>query len=254
MINGVLLDLSGVLYQDKEAIAGSTEALQRLRATGLPVLYVTNTTRQPRHQIWQQLQDMRFPVEERDIFTAPMAAYAWLKAHDLHPYLLVHPALKPDFVDLVDTRPNAVLIGDAASDFSYEHLNEAFRILIDGAPLIAMGKNRYFMEQDGLSLDSGTFVSALEYATGVEAVITGKPAAEFYAAAVEAIHCSPEAVVMVGDDVDTDVNGAVQAGLTGILVQTGKYREGDRNRLVTDDIPVVKDFVAAVDWIIVHRN
>ena len=250
MIKGVLLDISGVLYLGKQVIEGSIEALARLQATGLPILYVTNTTRQPRHQIWLQLHAMQFPIQEKDIFTAPMAAHAYLTSQTLSPYLLIHPSLKPDFADLASENPDAVLIGDAATDFTYEHMNTAFRYLIDGAPLIAMGKNRYFMEQDGLSLDSGTYVTALEYAAGVEAVITGKPATEFFAAAVETIHCTAESVVMVGDDVDADVNGAVDAGLIAILVQTGKYRQDDDNRLNQKDTPVVKDFTAAVEWII----
>ncbi len=104
--------------------------------------------------------------------------------------------------------------------------------------------------QDGLSLDSGTYVTALEYAAGVEAVITGKPAAEFFSAAVKAIDCTTNSVVMVGDDVDADVNGAIDAGLMGILVQTGKYRQEDDSRLTQKDTPVVKDFSVAVEWIV----
>ncbi len=250
MVNGVLLDLSGVLYLGDQPIHGSIEALVRLQATGLPILYVTNTTRKPRHQIWQQLDAMQFPIQEKDIFTAPMAAHAWLVSQTLSPYLLIHPSLKPDFADLTSENPDAVLVGDAAEDFTYAHMNTAFRYLIDGAPLIAMGKNRYFMEQDGLSLDSGTYVTALEYAAGVEAIITGKPAVEFFSAAVKAINSTAPSVVMVGDDVDADVNGAIDAGLLGVLVQTGKYRQEDDNRLIQKDTPVVKDFSAATEWII----
>jgi len=250
MIKGVLLDLSGVLYLGDQAIEGSVAALIRLQSTGLPILYVTNTTRQSRHQIWLQLQTMQFPIQEKDIFTAPMAAHAYLSRQNLSPYLLIHPLLKPDFADLITEKPDAVLVGDAAEDFSYPHMNTAFRYLIDGAPLVAMGKNRYFMEQDGLSLDSGTYVAALEYAAGVDAVITGKPAIEFYTTAVKAIDCTAQSVVMVGDDVDADVNGAIDAGLTGVLVQTGKYRLQDNHRLTQKDTPVVKDFSAAVEWII----
>jgi len=250
MIKGVLLDLSGVLYLSDQAIDGSIEALTRLQGTGLEILYVTNTTRKTRFQIWQQLDAMQFPVYERDIFTAPMAAHDYLESLALSPYLLIHPALKPDFADLINENHDAVLIGDAAEEFTYPHMNTAFRYLIDGAPLIAMGKNRYFMEQDGLSLDSGTYVTALEYAAGVDAVITGKPAAGFYTAAVRTIQCSAQSVVMVGDDVDADVNGAINAGLSGVLVQTGKYRPEDIGRLKQKNTPVVKDFSAAVELII----
>ena len=91
--------------------------------------------------------------------------------------MLVHPNLEEEFADVDREQPNAVVVGDAADVFSYRTLNEAFRILMDGGALIAMGTNRYFREQDGLSLDMGPFVEALRFASGVEPTVIGKPSA-----------------------------------------------------------------------------
>ncbi len=250
MIDGVLLDLSGVLYVGDMPLPGAPEALQRLQRSDLALRYVTNTTRAPRARIALQLSRMGFDLDVEQIFTAPMAARDYLRAHALRPHLLIHPALAEEFTDFPVGEANAVLVGDAGEAFDYPGMNRAFRLLMDGAPLIAMGHNRYFREADGLSLDAGPFIVALEYAAQVEAVVTGKPAAEFFCAACAAMATEPARTVMIGDDVESDVNGATRAGLRGTLVRSGKYRSEDERQLENVDSLVLPDLTAAVDWLL----
>jgi len=155
----------------------------------------------------------------------------YLEKKRLSPYLLVHPDLETEFSGLISAEPNAVLVGDAAHAFTYENMNAAFRLLLEGAPLLAMGVNRYFLEVDKFILDAGPFVAALEYATGTQATVLGKPSREFYREAVASLGCDPGETVMVGDDVEADVIGAIEAGLEALLVRTGKYRAGDEQKL-----------------------
>jgi ribonucleotide monophosphatase NagD (HAD superfamily) len=96
---------------------------------------------------------------------------------------------------------------------------------MDGAALIALQRNRYWETAKGLSLDAGPFVAALEYATGLEAEVMGKPSGAFFELALGELGVSADQAAMVGDDVEADVAGAMDAGLAGILVTTGKYRE-----------------------------
>ncbi|HEC29352.1 MAG TPA: TIGR01458 family HAD-type hydrolase [Gammaproteobacteria bacterium] len=252
MISGILLDLSGVLYVGDQPLEGTIDSLIRLKKTGIPIRYVTNTTRKPAAAIIRQLVNMGFSVNQEELFTAPMAAHSYLQSHRLSPYMLIHKNLREEFTDLACKPHNAVLIGDAEDDFTYRNMNSAFRLLIDGAPLIAMGKNRYFRESDGLSIDAGAFVEALEYSTGAKAIITGKPDQEFFMAAVDSMKTRPEETLMIGDDVDADVDGALNAGLQGILVQTGKYQQGDEERLINDTAITLTDFNTATEWIISH--
>lgn len=254
MIDGVLLDLSGVLYVGDTPLPGAQEALQRLQRSDLALRYVTNTTRTPRADIVRQLQRMGFDVDADALYTAPMAAQDYLRDHGLRPHLLVHPNLLQEFSDRSAGEPDAVVLGDAGEAFTYAHLNQAFRLLMAGAPLIAMGRNRYFQEADGLSLDAGPFIAALEYAAATEATIVGKPAAEFFHAACAALDTDAERTVMIGDDVDADINGATRAGLRGILVRTGKYRSGDEQRLESVDALALPDLGAAVDWLLSRRS
>jgi HAD superfamily hydrolase (TIGR01458 family) len=117
-----------------------------------------------------------------------------------------------------------VIVGDLGERFDYAALNRAFRLLMDGAELVALQKNRFWRTPDGLSLDAGPFVAALEYATGQEAVVVGKPARAFFSTVLDDLGVPAADAVMVGDDVESDIGGALGAGLRAILVQTGKYR------------------------------
>ncbi len=249
MIEGVLLDLSGVLYVGDAPLPGAAGALERLRKTGLPIRFVTNVTRQPFDAILEHLRAMGFGIAPDELLTAARAARAYVQAHRLKPYLLVHPALETEFADLECDPPNAVLLGDAEDRFDYRHLNRAFRVLMEGGPLLAMGNNHYFQDRDGLSLDIGPFVAALEYASGRRAVILGKPSVEFYRLAVASLGCHAGHAVMVGDDALADVDGALAAGLRGILVRTGKYRPGDEDKLTRSGAHVVADIAAAIEHI-----
>jgi HAD superfamily hydrolase (TIGR01458 family) len=119
-----------------------------------------------------------------------------------------------------------VVLGDLGAGWSYDVLQEAFRYVMDGAAIIALSRDRYWQRADGLALDAGPFVRALEYATGVEASVAGKPSPAFYAAALASLGVDVSGqAVMVGDDLWSDVEGAQRAGLQGWLVCTGKFRE-----------------------------
>ena len=113
------------------------------------------------------------------------------------------------------------------SDFSYPTINAVFRRLMDGVPLIAMHRNLYWKTARGWELDAGAYVAGLESATGTEAVVCGKPSPAYFAAALDVLGVPAERAAMVGDDIVNDVEGARAAGLTGILVRTGKFRDGD---------------------------
>ncbi len=248
-VEAVLLDLSGVLYVGDAPLAGAREALGRLRAAGVPVRYVTNTSRSTRADVAARLARMGFAVDEAEIFTAPRAALARIRARGLRPFLLIHPGLRPEFAGVPTEPPDAVFVGDAGEAFTYAALNRAFRLLMDGAPLLAVGRNRYFREPDGLSLDAGPFVAALEHAAGVEAEIVGKPAPAFFHAACADLGVPPARCLMIGDDVEADVLGALGAGLQALLVRTGKCRPGDEVRL-PPGTPVADDLAAAVDLVL----
>lgn len=250
MIRGVLLDLSGVLYIGNKPVPGAVEAVQQLSGAGIPIRYITNTTRKSSSAILKQLANMQFEVKPDELFTAPAAAKDYLEKNHLVPCLLIHPNLEDEFTEYKNNLDiNAVLVGDAEDSFTYKKMNEAFRYIRDGATFLALGVNRYFRDGNQFSLDAGPFVKALEFASGQIPIVIGKPSREFYLSAVNSTGCDPEEVIMVGDDVESDVLGAVDAGLHGILVQTGKYSQGDEKKL-SANASLKKDISAAVDYIL----
>lgn len=250
MVKGVLLDLSGVLHIGDRLLPGADVALKRLRASGLPLRFVTNTSRSTRRSVAARLQRLGLMVVEDEVFTAPLAARAHMQAHQLTPLLIIHPDIREEFSEISEAEPNAVLLGDAGESLDYGQLNAAFRLIMAGAPLFAMGRNRYFMDETGLNLDAGPFVAALEYATRVSATVLGKPATTFYGAAIAALGCHAHEAVMVGDDLEADVLGAAAVGMQALLVRTGKFRPHDAGAVDGRQTRVVEDFTAAVEWIL----
>lgn len=245
-IQGCLLDLSGVLHVGSAPLPGAGEALTRLRRLPLGLRFLTNTSRTPHALLLAQLNSMGLEIAADELLTAPLATRWVLEQQGLRPYLLIHPHLRPDFTGLPMQRPNAVVVGDAGSYFSYRRLNRALRMLLDGASLLAIAQNRYFMTPTGLSLDAGAFVAGLEYAAGVRAEIIGKPSAAMFHTACAQLGLPPEKVVMVGDDVEADVLGALNAGLQAALVRTGKFRVTDADQL-GNRAPAYADVMDFVD-------
>ncbi|MEZ2128237.1 MULTISPECIES: TIGR01458 family HAD-type hydrolase [unclassified Sinorhizobium] len=256
MINGVLLDLAGVVYDGEDVLPGAAEAIARLRETGLPIRFVSNTTRSSRQAIVERLDRFGLSIASGELFTPAQAAREWLKQHDLSPHLLVHPDLASEFHGLAGCQGKAVIVGDAGETFDYLTLNRAFRALTEGADFLALASNRTFQDRDGkLSLDAGAFVAALEFASQRSAVVLGKPSPAFFRSALASMNCSKAEAVMIGDDAEVDVAGALETGISrALLVRTGKYRDGDERRFKPSPTATVADLSAAADWIIAARN
>jgi len=230
-ISAVLIDIDGVLTVSWRPLPGAVTALRQLRAAGLPLALVTNTTSRPRSSIAAALAEAGFPVTAADILTAPAIAAGYLKDHfpGARCLLLNSGDIGEDLAGVTLARSGdpdpveVVLVGGAGPEFSYQALNRAFGCLRDGATLVAMHRGLYWRTSEGLQLDSGAFVTGLEQAAGVEAQVVGKPAAAFFATALAHLGASAAHALMVGDDIETDVLAAQRHGLTGVLVKTGKY-------------------------------
>jgi HAD superfamily hydrolase (TIGR01458 family) len=122
---------------------------------------------------------------------------------------------------------DVIVIGGACEEFTYETMNRIFRRLMDGASLIGMHRNLYWKTSEGWELDGGAYIAGLEEAASVKATICGKPEKAYFDSALAMLGVTADRAAMVGDDIVNDILGAQAAGLTGILVRTGKYREGD---------------------------
>jgi HAD superfamily hydrolase (TIGR01458 family) len=228
----ILVDIDGVLHVSGEPIPGAAEGIERLRADGHLLRFVTNNTTRARARLAEELRAIGVPIEEEEIETTPLAAGKLLAGQRV--LALVMAAIRSDLelnATLVDSDADVVLLGGADETeetqrvFSYSNLSRAFAELENGARLVCLHRNRWWQTSRGPLLDAGAFVAGLEYSAGVEAEVVGKPTRAYFEAALGELGARPEDAVMVGDDVEADIGGAKALAMRAVLVRTGKFRE-----------------------------
>ena len=167
-VDGLLFDIDGVLLLGEEVIPGAAETIAALRARGIPYRFMTNTTIYCRYTLLERLHARGFDLELDELYTATYVAARYLHDHSARSYF---PLLLPDAqlefsgIDVDEENPEYVVVGDMGASFTFARLNRAFRALLNGAKLVALHKKRHWRTPDGLFLDAGPFVMALEYAT-----------------------------------------------------------------------------------------
>jgi HAD superfamily hydrolase (TIGR01458 family) len=242
-VEGLLLDIDGVLVTSWKAIPGAIGAMSAFRAAGVPVCLITNTTTHPRAELARTLNGVGFDCTPDMIVTAVTATAEHLRRS--HPsaavFVLSDGDARADLtgIRLVDDPADAevIVLGGASNDFTYAAVNGVFGRLMRGdASLVAMHRNMFWRTADGFELDAGAYVAGLEAATDVQAVVCGKPAPAYFEAALSVLGVGADRAAMVGDDVINDVDGARAAGLTGVLVRTGKFRPQDVDRGSPDHV------------------
>ena len=262
LTRAILFDMDGVLYNSDTPIPGAAEALAWLRAQAIPHLFVTNTTSRSRSVLVEKLARFGIPAVPSQILTPCVAASAWLRERDARRVaVFVPPKTRCEF-DGIDCLPDDaesgadhVVIGDLGERWDFRALNRAFRLLHHNpeATFLALGMTRFWQAQDGVALDVAPFVAALSHATGREPVVFGKPTAHFFHAAAGQLGLPASQILMVGDDVVTDIGGAQLAGLRGVLVKTGKFRPSDleaevKPDWVLDSVADLPEFYLHLGW------
>jgi HAD superfamily hydrolase (TIGR01458 family) len=239
----ILLDIDGVLLVSGEPIRGATQAVRQLRENGHRLRFVTNNTSRSRRSLAGELRELGFELDDDELQTTALAAARVLAGRRVLALTMEAVLEDLDSVELVGEDADAVLLGGADETeetnrvFSYMNLARAFAELETGAELYCLHRNRWWQTSRGPLLDSGCFVAGLEYASGLEATVVGKPSTAYFAAAVEALDAEPELTWMVGDDIDADVLGAQRFGLRTALVRTGKFRPDEvEARPVSPDV------------------
>lgn len=256
-IRGALIDVDGVLHIDGTPIPGTAAALNQLRADGIPFRLLTNTTMRSRAALGELLRGFGCDVSDSEIISAASATAAYVKKEypDVPCYLLVSGSAEEEFAGIPLTdgpEAGVVVIGGAGPEFTFDTLNHAFRLLLNGARLVAMHKDYYWRTGSGLSLDAGAFITGLELASGVQATLIGKPSRQFFQAGFDSLGLPPEEVVMVGDSILHDLVPAMEMGATGALLRTGIFMEADLQKATAD--VVLDSFVDVPGYIRASRS
>ena len=232
----LLIDINGVLYTDHKPIPGAAETIDFLRDNGYVFRFISNATQSCRKTLHKKLQGYGFSIKEEEVFSAPVATVKYIKATGkTRCFLLTTGDVCKDFTNegiiLTDKDPDYVVVGDAGSDYTYEKMNKAFNLLLEGSDLIAMEKDRYWKSPDGLALCAGPYTVALEYASGKKSMLIGKPSKHFLKLALADMKAKPKETIALGDDLITDILGAQKLGMKAFLVTTGKHKKEDIKKL-----------------------
>jgi HAD superfamily hydrolase (TIGR01458 family) len=256
-VRALLLDLDGVIVVAGQAVPGSVEAVAELERRSLPYRIVTNTSLVSRATLSRFAARLGsdIPPERFQSALSASAAFAARTFPGEPLYVLTSADGRTEFegqhllsneeAAAPGARATAVIVGDSPEELTHANLNSAFRLVRNGARLIGMHRNPWWLTPDGPTLDSGAYLTGLEYATGGRAQIIGKPAPAFFSIAVEALRSDPASpidggarlrlrrseIAVVGDDVRTDVLAGQRAGLRGVFVLTGKHGLDELGRL-----------------------
>ena len=243
-VHALLFDLDGVFFVGDRAVPGGRDVVEWARRAQIPFLFVTNTTSHSRASLVAKLSGFGIETTAESILTPVVAAIDLVRLRRAEPVALFVPdETAAEFAGLErldDERTQgagAVVVGDLGAAWDFVTLNRAFRLLMDRPRplLVALGLTRFWAGHEGLNLDVGAFVRGLEFAADTKAIVTGKPSPSFFHAAAVHLGVKASAIVMVGDDVRTDVAAAQEAGMRGVLVRTGKFAPADLEQGVTPD-------------------
>lgn len=229
-IQGVIFDIDGILEYQGRVYPGALEVVGSLRVNGVKLRFLTNSTLKSRASCADRLRRLGFEVFDEEVITASYATAEYLRqVKPRSVWVMLERQGLDEFKDFHqdESDPEYLVIGDNRSRFDFETLNRALRLLKKGARLVGMQNELIDSSMGELELNVGSWVRMLELASGVEAVYIGKPCAYAFELATRSLGLEGKQVLVVGDRVLTDIQGARNAGLRSALVKTGEYRPGD---------------------------
>jgi NagD protein len=235
MKRGFLIDMDGVIYRSSQLIPGAVDFVKMLQRMRIPFLFLTNNSQRTRRDVAMKLNRMGMPVDASNIFTCAMATARYLARQKPHgtAYVIgeggLLNALHENGYAIVDKQPDYVVVGEGRT-LSFEMLEAAVQMVLDGAKLIATNLDPNCPTQHGTRPGCGAIVSLIEAATGLKAFSLGKPSPVMMRAARKELGMATSETIMIGDTMDTDILGGVQMGYRTVLVLTGTTSPDDLSK------------------------
>lgn len=232
MAKGFLIDMDGVIYRGSQLIRGAERFINLLLEQEIPFLFLTNNSQRTRLDMATKLQRMGIPVMDKHIFTCAMATARFLARQkaDGTAYVIgeggLTQALHTNGYAIVDHDPDYVVVGEGRS-FNMEQIEQAVRLVANGAKLIATNMDPNCPTQHGLRPGCGAIVAMIETATGAKAFSVGKPSPIMMRQARKELNLRTDEITMIGDTMETDILGGVQMGYHTVLVLSGGTTRDD---------------------------
>lgn len=239
-----IYDLDGVCYRGDLPVVDAAESITEARSGGQLAVYLTNNASRTPHAIGEHLRSLDIPAEDSEVYTAAMAA-AELAAEEVPAGSrvfviggagLVEALTGRGFtvVESADDDPAAVVQGwDPTVDWKI--MSEGALAINKGAVFIASNLDATLPQERGFMLGNGSLVKAVEHATGVVPLATGKPLPKVFHQAASSV--SSVRPLAVGDRLNTDIRGAVAAEVDSLHVLTGVNNEIDVALAVPEERP-----------------
>ena len=253
----LLIDLDGVVYEGERVLPGAAEFFRFLRARGLPFLLITNNSTLRPAEYVEKLARMDIQVAEREVLGSAEATAQYLRRAaepGTRVYVIGEGGLKSAIeeagFELAESDVAYVVVG-LDRELDYRKLTLAVRLVIAGAAFIGPNPDTTLPMHDGIIPGAGSFQAAIRAATGVQALVIGKPEPTMFLMGAERLGLLPAEVAMLGDRLDTDIVGAKRAGLSALMVLTGVSRVEDVERspekpdFVFADLPAVQAAIEA---------
>jgi HAD superfamily hydrolase (TIGR01450 family) len=251
-----LLDMDGTLYVDEKLVPGAADLVALLAERGLPRLFLTNNSSARGEDYRARLERLGIPARRDQVFTSGDATIHYLLAQTPYrtAYVVGTPALEDEFraagIGLDAPDPDCVVVGFDRT-LTYAKLERATALLFAGKPYLATHPDKTCITRHGLIPDVAAVIGALEAVTGRAPKIIGKPHPEIVAQALDKLGARPEATVMIGDQLDTDMTLARSSGILGVLVMSGEttpeklaaWPAADRPPLVATSVAEILDWL-----------
>ncbi|HEV6953842.1 MAG TPA: HAD-IIA family hydrolase [Promicromonospora sp.] len=247
-----LTDMDGVLVHEGTALPGGPEFIAALRDKGLPFLVLTNNSIFTPRDLRARLAYSGIDVPEENIWTSALATAQFVadQIPNGSAYAIgeagLTTALHQAGFTLTESDPDYVVLGETRT-YSFEAITKAIRLVMDGARFICTNPDVTGPSQEGVLPATGSVAAMITAATGKQPYYVGKPNPVLFRSALNLIGAHSESTAMVGDRMDTDVLGGMEAGLETFLVLTGSTSAEEVDRYPFRPSHVVPSIADLVD-------
>ncbi len=231
-MNGLLIDMDGVIYRGDQLILGADRFIQSLKDEQIPFLFLTNNSQRTTRDVATKLSRMGIDIAEKNIFTCAMATARYLASSKPNgtAYVIgeggLLQALHGCGYSIVDHDPDFVVVGEGRT-LTLDTLERAVNMILHGAKLIATNLDPSCPTKTGTRPGCGATIAYLEAVTGIKAFSVGKPSPIMMRAARKELGLATSQTIMIGDTMETDILGGVQMGYRTILTLSGGTKRED---------------------------
>lgn len=242
-----IIDLDGTMYSGGTNIDGARQFIDYLHSKNLPYIFLTNNATRTKKQAKEHMLNLGFKdIKEEDFFTSAMATAQYIAKNYTEKKCFIvgesglEEAMKECNLELVQENANFVVVG-LDRNATYKKYSEALHNILAGAKFIATNPDRLLANNGTFDIGNGAVIDMLEYASGVEAVKVGKPYQTILNILLEEKKLKKEDIILLGDNLETDIKLGYDAKIETIMVCSGVHTEKDIERLKVYPTKVVKN-------------